>query len=176
MSLLQLSLATLPNLKIRRPNIFFNITSPTPGTFIIALHYKGRERAILEMDLKIDDLLEKVRAVLPSILISLLTRIKFKATRQQAFARLGIRSAKCAESPGTAKESICEALRSRFVMSGVYSLSLLANHIEPPISPLCCCYPVFLFVRYRSFPFRIYNGHLLSRLLSHAHCSIFFWA
>jgi Ras GTPase-activating-like protein IQGAP2/3 len=43
-----------------RPNIYFNITSPTPGTFIIALHYKGREKAILEMDLKIDDLLEKV--------------------------------------------------------------------------------------------------------------------
>jgi Ras GTPase-activating-like protein IQGAP2/3 len=47
--------------RYRRPNIYFNITSPTPGTFIIALHYKGRERAILEMDLKIDDLLEKVR-------------------------------------------------------------------------------------------------------------------
>jgi Ras GTPase-activating-like protein IQGAP2/3 len=45
----------------RRPNIYFNITSPTPGTFIIALHYKGREKAILEMDLNIDDLLEKVR-------------------------------------------------------------------------------------------------------------------
>jgi hypothetical protein len=44
----------------RRPNIYFNITSPTPGTYIIALHYKGREKAILEMDLKIDDLLEKV--------------------------------------------------------------------------------------------------------------------
>ncbi|GJJ08690.1 hypothetical protein Clacol_002909 [Clathrus columnatus] len=43
----------------RRPNIYFNITSPTPGTFIIALHFKGREKAILEMDLKIDDLLEK---------------------------------------------------------------------------------------------------------------------
>ncbi|KAF8183917.1 Rho GTPase activation protein [Pholiota molesta] len=38
---------------------YFNFTSPTPGTFIIALHYKGREKAILEMDLKIDDLLEK---------------------------------------------------------------------------------------------------------------------
>lgn len=48
----------------RRPNIYFNITSPTPGTFIIALHYKGREKAILEMDLKIDDLLEKVRVLL----------------------------------------------------------------------------------------------------------------
>lgn len=46
---------------VRRPNIYFNITSPTPGTFIIALHYKGREKAILEMDLNIDDLLEKVR-------------------------------------------------------------------------------------------------------------------
>lgn len=45
---------------VRRPNIYFNITSPTPGTFIIALHYKGRDKAILEMDLKIDDLLEKV--------------------------------------------------------------------------------------------------------------------
>jgi len=43
----------------RRINIYFNITSPSPGTFIIALHYKGREKAILEMDLKIDDLLEK---------------------------------------------------------------------------------------------------------------------
>ncbi|RXK38695.1 IQ domain-containing GTPase activating protein [Tremella mesenterica] len=43
----------------RRVNIFFNIISPTPGTFIIALHFKGREKPILEMDLKIDDLLEK---------------------------------------------------------------------------------------------------------------------
>ncbi|CAG8524474.1 6519_t:CDS:10 [Ambispora gerdemannii] len=43
----------------RRQNIYFNITSPIPGTFIIALHFKGREAAILEMDLKLDDLLEK---------------------------------------------------------------------------------------------------------------------
>lgn len=42
--------------KLRRANIFFQIVSPTPGTFVIALHYKGREKAILEMDLKIDDL------------------------------------------------------------------------------------------------------------------------
>lgn len=41
-------------------NIFFMITSPTPGTFVIALHFKGRDKPILEMDLKIDDLLEKV--------------------------------------------------------------------------------------------------------------------
>ncbi|KAG0167160.1 glyceraldehyde-3-phosphate dehydrogenase 1 [Apophysomyces sp. BC1034] len=43
----------------RRPNIYFSITSPLPGTFIIAMHYKGRDKAILEMDLKLDDLLEK---------------------------------------------------------------------------------------------------------------------
>ncbi|KAJ3049530.1 glyceraldehyde-3-phosphate dehydrogenase 1 [Rhizophlyctis rosea] len=43
----------------RRSNIYFNIFSPVPGTFIIALHYKGRDKAILEMDLKLDDLLEK---------------------------------------------------------------------------------------------------------------------
>ncbi|BEI97764.1 hypothetical protein CcaverHIS631_0300630 [Cutaneotrichosporon cavernicola] len=43
----------------RRANIYFNIVSPSPGTFIIALHFKGREKPILEMDLKIDDLLEK---------------------------------------------------------------------------------------------------------------------
>ncbi len=54
------SFMILTDAAFRRPNIYFNITSPTPGTFIIALHYKGRERAILEMDLKIDDLLEKV--------------------------------------------------------------------------------------------------------------------
>ncbi|KAG9226724.1 hypothetical protein CCMSSC00406_0008424 [Pleurotus cornucopiae] len=43
----------------RRPNIYFNISSPSPSTFIIALHYKGREKPILELDLKLDDLLEK---------------------------------------------------------------------------------------------------------------------
>ncbi|RKP13691.1 hypothetical protein BJ684DRAFT_5651, partial [Piptocephalis cylindrospora] len=43
----------------RRANIYFNIRSPLPGTFIISLHYKGRDKAILEMDLKLDDLLEK---------------------------------------------------------------------------------------------------------------------
>ena len=58
-SLVMLGLSGL-SFWFRRPNIFLNITSPTPGTFIIALHYKGREKAILEMDLKIDDLLEKV--------------------------------------------------------------------------------------------------------------------
>ncbi|KAA8913908.1 Rho GTPase activation protein [Sphaerosporella brunnea] len=42
----------------RRANIFFNITSPMPGTFVISLHYKGRNRGLLELDLKLDDLLE----------------------------------------------------------------------------------------------------------------------
>lgn len=56
--------SVLSALVYRRPNIYFNFTSPTPGTFIIALHYKGREKAILEMDLNIDDLLEKVRCML----------------------------------------------------------------------------------------------------------------
>lgn len=43
----------------RRQNVFFMITSPTPGTFVIALHFKGRDKPIVEMDFKIDDLLEK---------------------------------------------------------------------------------------------------------------------
>jgi Ras GTPase-activating-like protein IQGAP2/3 len=47
----------------RRPNIFFSLSSPLPGTFIIAMHFKGREKPILEMDLKLDDLLEKVRVL-----------------------------------------------------------------------------------------------------------------
>jgi Ras GTPase-activating-like protein IQGAP2/3 len=42
----------------RRSNIFFNISSPIPGTFVISLHYKGRNRGLLELDLKLDDLLE----------------------------------------------------------------------------------------------------------------------
>ncbi|KAI8894171.1 Rho GTPase activation protein [Globomyces pollinis-pini] len=43
----------------RRSNIYFNIKAPVPGTFLITLHYKGRDQPILEMDLKLDDLLEK---------------------------------------------------------------------------------------------------------------------
>jgi len=69
--------SAIADLAIRRPNIFFNITSPTPGTFIIALHYKGRERAILEMDLKIDDLLEKVGL----LLLSVVTCVDISRTR-----------------------------------------------------------------------------------------------
>ncbi|CAM0140534.1 RasGAP protein [Umbelopsis sp. WA50703] len=43
----------------RKGSIFFTISCPMPGTFIIELHYKGRDKPILEMDLKLDDLLEK---------------------------------------------------------------------------------------------------------------------
>ncbi|KAJ8663464.1 hypothetical protein O0I10_000704 [Lichtheimia ornata] len=43
----------------RRNNIFLSISSPIPGTFIISIHYKGRDKPILEIDLKLDDLLEK---------------------------------------------------------------------------------------------------------------------
>merc|ERR1712093_618157 len=42
----------------RRANIYFNFTSPLPGTFVISLPYKGRNRGLLELDLKLDDLLE----------------------------------------------------------------------------------------------------------------------
>lgn len=43
----------------RRGNIYFMFASPAPGTFNIALYYKGRDKAILKMNLKLDDLLEK---------------------------------------------------------------------------------------------------------------------
>ncbi|KAI3658250.1 hypothetical protein MP638_006105 [Amoeboaphelidium occidentale] len=43
----------------RRANIYFSVKSPLPGSFVIALLYKGREKPILEVDLKLDDLLEK---------------------------------------------------------------------------------------------------------------------
>lgn len=76
----------------RRPNIYFNITSPTPGTFIIALHYKGREKAILEMDLKIDDLLEKVPliATLPRILLTLLQQKENKHLLDLEYVQLNV--------------------------------------------------------------------------------------
>lgn len=64
-----------------RANIYFNILSPSPGTFIIGLHYKGRDKAILEMDLGLDDLLEKVR---PSDWIGVTTRLSL---RPDIFAR-----------------------------------------------------------------------------------------
>lgn len=46
----------------RRASVFFNMMSPQPGSFIIGLHYKGRDKSILELDVKLDDLLEKQHA------------------------------------------------------------------------------------------------------------------
>lgn len=45
----------------RRPLVFFHFTSPSPGTFLIAIHYQGRPDPVLEMDVKVDDLLETQR-------------------------------------------------------------------------------------------------------------------
>ncbi|KNE71433.1 hypothetical protein AMAG_15667 [Allomyces macrogynus ATCC 38327] len=43
----------------RRPHISMSIMCPSPGCFLISLEYKGRDRPLLEMDLRLDDLLEK---------------------------------------------------------------------------------------------------------------------
>lgn len=42
----------------RQSKIYFNFTCPLPGTFVISIHYKGRNRALLELDTQLDDLLE----------------------------------------------------------------------------------------------------------------------
>ena len=42
----------------RKGGTYFNMLSPSPGTFVISLWYKGRNRGIFELDLKLDDLLE----------------------------------------------------------------------------------------------------------------------
>ena len=52
--------ATAQNVSTPLMAEYYAQRASTPGTFIIALHYKGRDKAILEMDLNIDDLLEKV--------------------------------------------------------------------------------------------------------------------
>ncbi|KAI9190401.1 RasGAP protein [Blastocladiella emersonii ATCC 22665] len=43
----------------RKPNITVGVQCPSPGSFLVSLDYKGRDRPILEMDLRLDDLLEK---------------------------------------------------------------------------------------------------------------------
>jgi Ras GTPase-activating-like protein IQGAP2/3 len=43
----------------RRSNIYFSVSSPIPGSFLISLHYKGRDKPILEVEMQLDDLLEK---------------------------------------------------------------------------------------------------------------------
>ncbi|KAG0749236.1 hypothetical protein G6F62_000130 [Rhizopus arrhizus] len=42
-----------------KSQIYLSILSPVPGTFIISLYYKGRDKPALVVDLKLDDLLEK---------------------------------------------------------------------------------------------------------------------
>lgn len=51
----------------RRPNIYFLFTSPVSGTFLVSMLYKGRENPILEMDLKLDDILEKQQQGIESL-------------------------------------------------------------------------------------------------------------
>ncbi|CAO3686002.1 unnamed protein product [Rhizopus stolonifer] len=43
----------------KRSQVYLSVLSPVPGTFIISLHYKGRDKPVLVVDLKLDDLLEK---------------------------------------------------------------------------------------------------------------------
>lgn len=43
----------------RRANVFFQIVRPRPGTYTVTLNYKGHSGTIVEMDLNVDDLLEK---------------------------------------------------------------------------------------------------------------------
>ena len=43
----------------RRANIFFNFTSPLPGTFVISLHYKGQLRGSLGMSAKLRLLIDE---------------------------------------------------------------------------------------------------------------------
>lgn len=45
----------------RLSHIAFLVHSPSPGSFLISLFCKGRREAILEIDLKLDDLLEKLQ-------------------------------------------------------------------------------------------------------------------
>lgn len=45
----------------RHPHITFHVHSPSPGSFLISLFCKGRREAFLEIDLKLDDLLEKLQ-------------------------------------------------------------------------------------------------------------------
>lgn len=78
------------------------------------MHYKGREKAILEMDLKIDDLLEKVSECFRSRLMT-----KFhpnvSAKGQQASARPRICAAQCSEGVGLVEEGICEAVMGHYL-------------------------------------------------------------
>ncbi|WFD34733.1 RasGAP protein [Malassezia cuniculi] len=43
----------------RRAHIYFQLVRPRPGTYAITLNYKGYQTSIVEMELNVDDLLEK---------------------------------------------------------------------------------------------------------------------
>ena len=43
----------------RRLNIYISIVSPSPGTFVLSIFYRGREKPIAQLDVTLDDLLEK---------------------------------------------------------------------------------------------------------------------
>lgn len=45
----------------RLSDITFHVHSPSPGSFMISLFCQGRPEAFLEIDLKLDDLLEKLQ-------------------------------------------------------------------------------------------------------------------
>ncbi|KAK9369574.1 Rho GTPase activation protein [Lipomyces kononenkoae] len=54
-----ISVCNVPQNRVN--NLYFYISSPTPGTFVVSLNYKGRIRGLLELNLKLDDLLEMMR-------------------------------------------------------------------------------------------------------------------
>ena len=96
----------------RRRDIYFNITSPVPGTFVIALHYRGREAAILEMDLKLDDLLEKVNIPVFAVALSesyLVTHliVYYIATRQRSITRPRIRPVRREQNTPALEQDVC---------------------------------------------------------------------
>jgi Ras GTPase-activating-like protein IQGAP2/3 len=66
----------------RRDHIFLTISSPIPGTFIIALNYKGRDKPVLEIDLKLDDLLEKVNI---QVYLFIIKKVKELTYHEMAF-------------------------------------------------------------------------------------------
>jgi len=86
--------------RYRRPNIYFNITSPTPGTFIIALHYKGRERLFWKWISKLTTYWRGKSAQKLHLTLADLSRSKKTITS----AGLGIRSTERSKSPGSSEK------------------------------------------------------------------------
>jgi hypothetical protein len=99
-----------------RANIYFNILSPSPGTFIIGLHYKGRDKAILEMDLGLDDLLEKVRRPCESLVVGstatcadVTALVIHLAKGQQRRSRPRVRAAQRTQGACAPQQGVCQA-------------------------------------------------------------------